>query len=356
MPDLKTILDIVRHNEEIARKFFEIEKRILVILDFAGLFEVLVAEIRSQFKVPYAWISLVGKSELTGFIRKLTASEKLKKHLNLVEKSVFESLTHGRMKPILANGDLKRFSPLFPKNPKHPIRSVAIAPIALDGELIGSLNQADTSSERFHPGIDVSLLEQLAMKVSLCLSNVTAHEKLQYLAFHDALTGLLNRRVMDSILEREFTRAWRYGTRLSLVFLDLNDFKAVNDHYGHDLGDALLAYVARNLSDFCRKIDVVARYAGDEFILLLPETGEKETRRLMERICAHFADHPFQNLQDVIPVSISYGISSVGDVGVEDARSLLKKADEALYVAKHARKTASHSEMQGMPKYKGMAL
>ncbi|PIP36757.1 MAG: GGDEF domain-containing protein [Desulfobacterales bacterium CG23_combo_of_CG06-09_8_20_14_all_52_9] len=338
MPDLKTILEIVKNNEETARKFFEIEKRILTILDFPSLVEVLLAEIRNQFKIPYSWISLIGKSDLAGFIEKLAASEKHKKHLNIVDKKTFEDLTGMRSEPVLVNGDLSRFIPLFPEGRRFPIRSIAIAPIALDGNIIGSMNQGDPSPDRFHPDIDGSLLEQLAVKVSLCLSNVIAHEKVRFLAFHDPLTGLLNRRVMDSVLEREYLRARRYRTSLSLVFLDLDRFKEVNDIQGHGVGDELLKYLAQKLSGFCRKIDIVARFAGDEFLVLLPETNKKSAQLLMERICAHFTDHPLRSGGKSTPVSFSYGVASVEDAGIGDSRTLLKKADEALYEAKKARK------------------
>ncbi len=203
------------------------------------------------------------------------------------------------------------------------------------------MNQGDPSPDRFRPGIDTSLLEQLAVKVSLCLSNVIAHEKVRFLAFHDPLTGLLNRRVMDSVLEREYLRARRYRTSLSLVFLDLDHFKEVNDIQGHGVGDEVLKYLAQKLSGFCRKIDVVARYAGDEFLILLPETDKKSAQLLMERICAHFADHPLQLGGKSMPVSFSYGVASVEDAGIGDSRTLLKKADEALYAAKKARKIGS---------------
>ena len=124
---------------------------------------------------------------------------------------------------------MKPYQKLFPKNKKYYIQSIAVAPLSLDGDIIGSLNQADFSPLRFKPGIDTSLLEQLALKVSLCLSNVTAHEKLRFLAYHDPLTGLLNRRVMEVVLKREFARSKRYSRPLSLVFIDMDYFKQIND-------------------------------------------------------------------------------------------------------------------------------
>ena len=339
MADLKTIMEIVRHNEQIARKFFEIEKRILTILDFTDLFEVLLAEIRDKFGIPYTWISLIDDSDLSGFIKELAASEALKPLLNVIDRQRFDALVGERSSPLLVNHNLKPYFRLLPKNRKYFVKSMAIAPISLDGKLIGSLNQADITVKRFQPGIDTSLLEQLAVKVSLCLSNVTAHEKLRYLAYHDPLTGLLNRRVMESVLEREFYRYQRYPKSLSVVFVDLDHFKQVNDSYGHDRGDDLLKYVARVLMELSRNTDVVARYAGDEFVMILPETDKDSAGLLMERIHRHFKSHPLQVKAVTIPVSISYGIATADLHGVENPQSLLKLADEALYETKQARAT-----------------
>ncbi|MDZ7579778.1 MAG: sensor domain-containing diguanylate cyclase [Deltaproteobacteria bacterium] len=337
MTDLTSIIDILRHNEKIARRFFEIEKRILSVLNFTDLFEVLLAEIRQQFKVPYAWMTLIEKSEIFNFIQQLESSDRLKARLNLVDRETFGKLVGTQMKPLLVNQDLKPYYRLLPQSRPYVVQSMAIAPISLDGEIIGSLNQADMSCRRFQPGMDVSLLEQLAVKVSLCLSNVTAHEKLRFLAYHDPLTGLLNRRVMASVLSREFARSRRYPQFLSLVFLDLDHFKNVNDRCGHDRGDELLVYVAKGLTQLSRATDVVARYAGDEFVIILPETTKASAAQLMRRICAHFSEYPL-DLKDMrIPVSISFGIASAEDEGVLDPESLLKKADNALYEAKQSR-------------------
>ena len=334
MADIKTIMEIVRHNEEIARKFFEIEKRILTILNFSDLFEVLLAEIRDKFGIPYTWISLIDDSDLSGFIDELETSEALKPLLNVIDRESFESLVGARNTPLLINHNLKPYFRLLPKNRNYFVKSMAIAPIFLDGQPIGSLNQADITAKRFQPGIDTSLLEQLAVKVSLCLSNVTAHERLRYLAYH-------NRRVMKSVLEREFYRYQRYPKGLSVVFVDLDHFKQVNDAHGHDRGDDLLRYVAGVLTQLSRNTDVVARYAGDEFVLILPETGRDSAAQLMKRIYHHFRSNPLSTVGVTIPVSISYGIATADDAEADGPDSLLKQADQALYAVKKTRKPAS---------------
>ena len=338
MTDLKTIMDILRHNEAIARRFFEIEKRILKVLDFTDFFEVLLAEIRRQFKVPYAWMTLIESSEIEQLIRHSEISAQLRAQLNIIGRTDFEHLVGTQLTPLLVNKELKPYVSLLPREYKYAVKSIAIAPISLDGKLIGSLNQADISTRRFQPGIDTSLLEQLAVKVSLCLSNVTAHEKLRFLAYHDPLTGLLNRRVMESVLEREFARYRRYPQIMSLVFLDLDYFKDVNDVYGHDRGDDLLVHVAKGLMQMSRTTDVVSRYAGDEFVIILPQTTKDSADQLMHRICKGFSRRPLQSKGLEIPVSISFGIASTDDKGVHDPASLVKKADENLYKAKKSRK------------------
>ena len=338
MTDLKTIMDILRHNEAIASRFFEIEKRILRVLNFTDFFEVLLAEIRRQFKGPYAWITLIENSEIEQLIQNSEISAQLRAQLNIIGRIAFEDLVGTHMTPLLVNQELKPYYSLLPRDCKYAVKSIAIAPISLDGKIIGSLNQADISLRRFQPGIDTSLLEQLAVKVSLCLSNVTAHEKLRFLAYHDPLTGLLNRRVMESVLEREFARFRRYPNILSLVFLDLDYFKHVNDVYGHDRGDDLLVHVAKGLLQMSRTTDVVSRYAGDEFVIILPQTTKGSADQLMQRVCHVFSQRPLQSKGLVIPVSISFGIASTDDKGVHDPASLVKKADENLYDAKKSRK------------------
>jgi len=328
------ILETLRINEEIAQKFFEIEVSILSILNFKDLFERLLTEIRDKFGVPYVWISMIDQSEVSDLIKTLETSKILKERLNVIDKNTFISLIENRTRPILVSGDLEPYYQLLPQGQMYFIRSLAITPLTLDGEIIGSLNQADLSRLRYRLGMDTRLLEQLAVKVSICLSNVTAHEKLKWFAWRDPLTGLVNRRVMERVLQREYKRAVRYKSPLTLAFLDLDDFKAVNDKYGHDRGDELLRYVADILEELTRDSDVVSRYAGDEFIVILPGIGSDESLLLIQRLQDYFHKNPMEIEGQQIPISISFGLSSIEDEGVSDPDSLLKRADEMLYSVK----------------------
>ena len=276
MQNIETLLELLKQNDEVAKKFQAIETKILSILNFTDLFEILLNEIRQKFQVPYVWLTLIDTGNDLDLMQFLEDSKVIETNLNIVTSETFFGMVPQGTKPFLVNDNLQPYYRLLPPIKKFLVKSMAVAPITLDGQIIGSLNQADFSYLRFAPGIDTSLLEQLAVKVSLCLANVTAHEKLKFLAYHDPLTGILNRRVLESILTREFHRARRYDSSLSLVFLDIDYFKKINDQYGHDAGDQVLIHLAQGMTGMVRNSDVVARYAGDEFIILLHETTAEE--------------------------------------------------------------------------------
>jgi len=179
---MEKIFERLRINQDIADKFFEIETCILSILNFKDLFERLLSEIGTRFSIPYVWLSMVDESEISPLVGAIEASEELRERLKIIEAAGFLELIEGRTKPLLANGDLKQFYRLFPSSQKYFLKSLAVVPLLLDGRIIGSLNLGDSDPMRYRPGMDTRFLDQLAVKLSICLSNVTAHEKLRLLA------------------------------------------------------------------------------------------------------------------------------------------------------------------------------
>ncbi len=330
----KSFFERVKHNEIIARKFHEIELSILTILNFQDFIEKLLSEISSKFSVPYTWISIIEESSISKYFHDIQDSELLSTSTSFITKKNFTDITSNRLKPLLSNKEIDDFKPLIPGASNYHIGSIAIAPITMDGQIVGSFNQADHDIHRFEPGIDTSLLEQLALKVSLCLSNVTAHEKLKFLAFHDPLTNLLNRRVMERILEREFQRSKRYHIDLSILFLDLDDFKSINDTYGHDNGDLALCHVANCLNSLKRDSDIIARFAGDEFVAILPSTNKKQAQTFVARVKQKLASEPLSSENINFHVKLSHGLASVFEKGMDSSAVLLKAADKSLYQAK----------------------
>ena len=330
----KTILERLKQNEIIARKFHEVEISILTILNFQDFIEKLLFEISSKFSVPYTWFSIIEESGISKYLQNIQNSKLLRTSTVFLSKKEFSSITQNRIKPLLANKNIDRFRALIPEASEYKIGSIAIAPITLDGEIVGSFNQADKNISRFEPGIDTSLLEQLAVKVSLCLSNVAAHEQLKFLAFHDALTGLLNRGAMERGLEREFQRSKRYRIDLTILFLDLDDLKYINDTFGHDNGDMALCHTANCLSSLKRDSDIVARFAGDEFVIILPSTNKNQAENFIRRVKQKLANEPLSANNTTFYVKLSYGLSCVFEKGMDSAALLLKAADKRLYQAK----------------------
>jgi len=334
MFDNNEILENVTINEEIAKKFFEIEVSILSIGNFKDLFEKLLLLIEEKFGIPHVWISIISENDISHLLEALESSKLLKGRLNIVERAVFLNLVKGEKTPMLVNAYLRPFYRLLPKNKKYFAKSLAIVPLILDGEVIGSLNLGDFSGFRFQPNMDTFFLSQISVKISICLSNVTAREKLNYLATRDALTGLFNRREMENILEQELSRATRYGTLLSLLFIDIDDFKMLNDSYGHNCGDALLQHIADQIIGIIRRDDIAFRPASDEFVIILPNQTSKQAMIVSERLRGFLNKNPLKYHNSIIPISFSCGIASTEDPELKAPFALLNKADKHLYEEK----------------------
>lgn len=153
---------------------------------------------------------------------------------------------------------------------------------------------------------------------------------------HDALTGTLNRRGLDEVFEREITRADRRGSPLCVALLDVDNFKRLNDTYGHSAGDDALRHLAGVVKDTLRNMDAVARLGGEEFLIVLPETTVESAAQTMTRLQRELTRHFFLHDNEKLLITFSAGVAA-RRTG-EDAASLVKRADQAMYQAKHTGK------------------
>lgn len=198
--------------------------------------------------------------------------------------------------------------------------------------------------ESHHYGEDEKQVLQIAAdQIAMAIDNASLFEETRRMAITDGLTGLVNHRAFYKTLEREMDRSSRYGHPLSLLMLDIDDFKGFNDSHGHVRGDRVLAELGHILTDSVRTVDTVARYGGEEFAVILPETAcmtaaggqDCSAQQVAERIRAAVAGHMFEGEDGVRDkrVTVSIGVSEY-PVHAGDMRALVQTADEALYQAK----------------------
>lgn len=218
----------------------------------------------------------------------------------------------------------------------HPIRSSIIAPLILGDAVLGVLS-LNASQPRAFTKADLRLLESFAATTSAAIQNARLHAKVQKMAITDPLTGLYNRRGFYELGRREIERLRRFGHPLSAILLDIDDFKHINDTYGHGTGDQVLKALADRLNNNIRGVDILGRFGGDEFSILLPETDLATTTVIGGRLRRAMAKHPVTTDDGLLSVTISLGIARATEDMV-DLDTLLNLADGAMYAAKQAGK------------------
>jgi diguanylate cyclase (GGDEF)-like protein len=210
-------------------------------------------------------------------------------------------------------------------------QSVLCIPISYGDTLLGVLNVESYQPSAFHQD-EIMMFRTLADMLSAALHNVSMYDRVAHQSITDSLTGLKTRRFFDEALQSEHKRGLRSGRPYSVVLIDLDKFKPVNDQYGHLEGDLVLARVARILDQKVRQSNIVARYGGDEFIVLMPETGADQASILSERLRLWIATDPMLNERGVTG---SFGVAEFPLHG-STTPEIVRMADAAMYQGKRA--------------------
>lgn len=164
--------EIRRQNLEIAEKFSKVEKMLPQAKTIAGLFESLIAGIEKEFSVPFVWLTLIENKNTVPIITAINSSDMLKNRLNVISSVLFQHILPAGDKPVLANKELQPYYKLLPQSNKYFVKSLAIVPFKVNGEIIGSWNNGDVTSERYIPDMETDLLQKLAEKFSARLTGL----------------------------------------------------------------------------------------------------------------------------------------------------------------------------------------
>jgi diguanylate cyclase (GGDEF)-like protein len=209
-------------------------------------------------------------------------------------------------------------------------KSEMCVPLMFFGEKLGVLALDNASLDAFDLG-DVQPLESVADICAAAIANARHFERTQQLAYLDGLTGIFNRRFFEMRIREELERAQRYNTNLAVVMLDIDYFKKLNDEFGHLLGDEVLRQVSTIFQQHLRKGDVVCRYGGEEFALLLPQTSGENAYEVAEKLRRTVETYHFPGVPR--PVTISAGVAAFPACG-KTRDEVVSAADAALYHAK----------------------
>lgn len=364
----KSLLDLLQKTVPPQERAIELYRRLLAINNLSGLMGsaqnigqlqgFLREYFRECFQNEQIWLCLIEESHykrlcLAG--KPVPEEERYVRLTQGLSGSVLKSGTHLWIPDTKASGKNRR---LFPNNAENIPRSILVIPFFAKGKVLGCLEMTSNRPNRldeieYHLGTIVvthlsSSLENILTKQELASANARLkdndqrltrlNEKLRELANTDESTGLFNKRRLMEQLDMEITRARRYGEVFSCFMIDIDDFKSINDRFGHQAGDEILRQTGELLRGSLRRSDFIARYGGEEFTVLLPRTNGAGAYRAAENLRSSFMSHEFTLPSASVRITVSIGITSCTTFDRLDAQRIIMRADNALYRAKRSGK------------------
>ncbi len=338
--ELKTqfndLIENARLNEQLFKRFSEFESKLMESHDLESLLTAMTAEFARFFDVPF--IKLVLDKDIFSQWQLTPVNLEQFEHVLTYDLAQHPELLVNSSQVLYMGATPKRIS----REIHIPINTLSFAqlPLVRNKRLIGLLNLGSPDANRFRPDMGTDFLERLSLVAALCFENACNMERIRQLSLVDGLTQVCNRRAFDEILIQETSSALRHQRHLACLFIDIDHFKKINDHYGHQVGDEALKQLAKRVKPLLRRSDHIARYGGEEFAILLPETDILSAHTIAERIRETVADDDFTLLDQTLRMTLSIGVAClVGgrNEGVSTeaiAQNLVKDADEQVYIAK----------------------
>ncbi len=329
-------------NSTTLRRFQVFEMGLLELNSLVDMLEY-VLNAQDFFDLDFISFCLVDtKNELKKFLQEDGFDLQSKPELIIFhDKEVMQSAFTTSRDPFIGKYKIEKWAHFFAID-KYKPASINIIPLLRKGEFLGALCLGSFNPDRFVITMPTKFMEHMASVLSVCLENHLNYEGMKSTCLIDPLTGVNNRRFLEQRLSEEVDRAQRNNEALSCFFLDLDNFKMINDTYGHQAGDDVLMAVANVIREQVRNNDVLARYGGEEFIALLPNIEESMAVDIAQRIRKKVKQLVVNTQGMSISVTISIGSVTykpakgshikADEIGVD----IIKQADLALYKAKNA--------------------
>ncbi|MEN2984977.1 MAG: diguanylate cyclase [Dictyoglomaceae bacterium] len=290
-------------------------------IESGALWNLVIKEISKIFEYSAFYIILCKENHTKFEIVAKDIKENIKKGLSSTEVDFILNI-------------LERKKPRCKRSKDGRIKSFLGVPIILGEKVKGALILEHFEKDNLYNDHSINILSIISDFIAVSIENIHLFEEIEKLAIMDPLTGVLNRRGFEEIYQKEVSRAKRYNRPLSVMILDMDDFKLLNDTYGHLFGDQILKEIANLLKKACRKGDTIGRYGGDEFAIILPETNIENSNKVAERILRKIKNNPIITPnKKKISLNISIGIASYPEDTLEPDK-LLALADKAMYEAK----------------------
>lgn len=337
---LRTCDDVVdllsRRNAELA-SLLEIGKTLTSSLELPDVLKGIMAQLERLLQ-PQIW-SLLLKDEETGELTFEIAVSPVSNDLKGMRLQPGQGVAgwvaqHGEalLIPDITKDD--RFDDRVAIAVDYPVSSIVCVPLMIRERVLGVLELIGVQgSEPFNPE-NMPLLGALADFAAIAIDNARNYQRISELVITDDLTGLYNARHFHELLEYEVDRASRYGSQVSLLFLDLDHLKGVNDTYGHLVGSRVIAEVGHLLRRHIRSADRAARYGGDEYVIVLPNTGKQGAHQMATKMLDRLHKHRFRSdTGELITMSASFGVATYPE-DAQDKTELIRAADVAMYNAK----------------------
>jgi diguanylate cyclase (GGDEF)-like protein len=329
------ILQRVTENETIWAHFTEIENAVISSQRLEDMVLNLAMEFRTRFNLEVVTLILTadlhGNPEQAFHPRRLSQEVE---HLYAVSNDSLQRWFNHPYHPILLAALMDDIKAFFFPDATMVVRSGVLLPLELWGGVLGSLNLGSEDNERYDLRNDTSFLERLSSKLALSINNLWSREQLLKLSTTDLLTGLYNRAHLEKVARAELERSVRYGSRCSLIMADLDGFKSINDSRGHEIGDRALKTFASLLKQHTRAADTCARYGGDEFCVILPETPLMGGWSTACKLRTALARTPVDTPEGQLILKASFGVAQNEPGSLMSWEAFLNEADRRLYDAK----------------------